>query len=179
MGSPALAPAVAGSGVDFERLFEDELDYVWKALRRLGVREADLDDQVNEVFLRVHQRLADYDPCRPIRPWLFAFAARVAAEQRRLSRNAREIPGLPLEARDESPDAEENAATNETRAHVLAALDELDREKREVFVAIELAGHSGPEVAGALGISVNTVYSRLRLARTEFTVALRRSRRTP
>jgi RNA polymerase sigma-70 factor (ECF subfamily) len=64
------------------------------------------------------------------------------------------------------------------RAMVLAALDALDQDKREVFVAIEIEEHSGPEVAEALGVSVNTVYSRLRLAREEFTTALRRKRKT-
>jgi RNA polymerase sigma-70 factor (ECF subfamily) len=76
MGTPAIAPRLS-SPVDFDSLFDAELDYVWNALRRLGVREADLDDEVNEVFLRVHRQLAQYDPSRPVRPWLFAFAARV------------------------------------------------------------------------------------------------------
>jgi RNA polymerase sigma-70 factor (ECF subfamily) len=153
-------------------LFEDELDYVWHALRRLGVREADLDDEVNEVFLRVHRQFAKYDPSRPVRPWLFAFAARVAAEHRRLAHNRREVPGLPPDLLDPGPSTEAQAADNEARAMVLRALDRLDQSKREVFVAIELGGHSAPELALELGVPVNTVYSRLRLARDEFAAAL-------
>lgn len=163
-----------GTPLDFEQLFEDELDYVWHALRRLGVREADLDDEVNEVFLRVHRQFAKYDPSRPVRPWLFAFAARVAAEHRRLAHNRREVPGLPPDLLDPGPSTEAQAADNEARAMVLRALDRLDQSKREVFVAIELGGHSAPELALELGVPVNTVYSRLRLARDEFAVALRR-----
>lgn len=177
MGTPAIASPLS-SPVDFESLFEAELDYVWNSLRRLGVREADLDDGVNEVFLRVHRQLAQYDSSRPVRPWLFAFAARVAAEHRRLSRNRFEIPGLPADVRDPAPTAHEHLEQSETRAMVLAALDALDQDKREVFVAIEIEEHSGPEVAEALGVSVNTVYSRLRLAREEFAIALRRKRKT-
>ena len=75
VGQPASGSAASACAISFDA----ELDYVWNALRRLGVREADLDDEVNEVFLRVHRQLAQYDPSRPIRPWLFAFAARVAA----------------------------------------------------------------------------------------------------
>jgi RNA polymerase sigma-70 factor (ECF subfamily) len=176
MGTPAIASRL--SPVDFDSLFDAELDYVWNALRRLGVREADLDDQVNEVFLRVHQQLAQYDPSRPVRPWIFAFAARVAAAYRRLSRNRLEVPGLPPEVRDPAPSAHEQLEQSEVRATVLAALDALDQDKREVFVAIEIEGHSGPEVAEALGVSVNTVYSRLRLGRDEFAIALRRIRKT-
>jgi RNA polymerase sigma-70 factor (ECF subfamily) len=177
MATPAAASKPAAP-VDFESLFDAELDYVWNALRRLGVREADLDDEVNEVFLRVHRQLAQYDPSRPVRPWLFAFAARVAAAHRRLSRNRLEIPGLPADVLDPAPSAHEHLEQSEVRATVLAGLDALDQDKREVFVAVEIEGHSGPEVADALGVSVNTVYSRLRLAREEFASALRRIRKT-
>jgi RNA polymerase sigma-70 factor (ECF subfamily) len=173
MASPSVAEYI-GDPPDFASLFEAELDYVWNALRRLGVRDSDLDDQANEVFLRVHRQLGQYDRSRPVRPWLFAFAARVAAEYRRLLRNRNEIPGLPTETADPAPSAEERASQNETRAMVLAALETLDQPKREVFVALEIEGHSGPDVAAALGVSVNTVYSRQRLAREEFTAALRR-----
>ncbi len=173
MNAPASASRVS-SAVDFDGLFDAELDYVWNVLRRLGIREADLDDGVNEVFLRVHRQLPQYDRSRPIRPWLFAFAARVAAEHRRLSRNRLEIPGLPPEVRDPAPSAQEQLEQSEQRALVLAALDALDQGKREVFVAIEIEGHSAPEVADAIGVPVNTVYSRLRLGRREFATALRR-----
>jgi RNA polymerase sigma-70 factor, ECF subfamily len=176
MGAPELAIAEAPLAPDFDTLFETELDYVWNALRRLGVQEADLDDQVNEVFLRVHAQLTHYDAARPIRPWLFAFAVRVAAEHRRLARNHREIPGLPPDVPDPSPGADAHVEASERRALVLAALDALDEDQRAVFVALEIEGHSGPEVAEALGVSVNTVYSRQRLGREKFTTALRRLR---
>jgi RNA polymerase sigma-70 factor (ECF subfamily) len=104
--------------------------------------------------------------------------SRVAAAHRRLARNRFEIPGLPPDVRDPAPSADEHLEQSEVRATVLAALDTLDQDKREVFVAIEIEGHSGPEVAEALGASVNTVYSRLRLARDEFAIALRRKRKT-
>jgi len=161
---------------EFERWFETEFDYVWNALRRLGVREADLEDLVHETFLRVHRNRATYDPARPLRPWLFAFAVRVAAEFRRLSRNRLEVPGLPEAPPDSSPNAEELLSRAEERGRVLAALEAVDWERRAVFVAVEIHEHSGPEVAEALGIPLNTVYSRLRLAREEFTAALRRAK---
>jgi RNA polymerase sigma-70 factor (ECF subfamily) len=44
-------------------------------------------------------------------------------------------------------------------------LDGLDEAKREVFVLAELEELSAPEIAQALGINLNTVYSRLRAAR--------------
>jgi RNA polymerase sigma-70 factor, ECF subfamily len=161
-------------GAAFRRLFEGEFDYVWSSLRRLGVREADLEDQTHELFLRVHRKLAEYDPARPIRPWLLAFAARIAAEYRRTAHYRREVTGLSVELADTAAHPEEAASRAEIRATVLEALEALDLDKRVVFVAVEIDGHAGRELAEALQIPLNTVYSRLRLAREEFSIALRR-----
>lgn len=160
--------------VAFRRLFEGEFDYVWSSLRRLGVREADLEDQTHELFLRVHRKLSEYDSARPVRPWLLAFAARIAAEYRRSAHNRREITGLSVELAATSVHPEEAASRAETRAAVLEALEVLDLDKRVVFVGVEIDEQGGRELAEALQIPLNTVYSRLRLAREEFGAALRR-----
>ncbi|AKU96087.1 RNA polymerase sigma factor RpoE [Labilithrix luteola] len=55
-----------------------------------------------------------------------------------------------------------------------ALLDELDDEKRAVFVLAELEEKSVPEISEALGVNVNTVYSRLRAARQELERAVQR-----
>jgi RNA polymerase sigma-70 factor (ECF subfamily) len=160
---------------EFVRLFEAEFDYVHNSLRRLGVRDADLDDEVHQVFLRIHQRMDRRDPARPARPWLFAFAVRVAADYRRGAQHRREIPGLPAVIRDPSPLADEVLAREQVRALVCEALQDLEPDKREIFIAVEIDEQSGPEVAEALGIPLNTAYSRLRLARDEFAAALKRA----
>lgn len=55
-------------------------------------------------------------------------------------------------------------------------LQSLELERRAVFVMHEIDGSPMPEIADALGIPLNTAYSRLRLARTQFTDTLRRER---
>jgi RNA polymerase sigma-70 factor (ECF subfamily) len=55
-------------------------------------------------------------------------------------------------------------------------LEELDDAKRAVFVLAELEQMTAPEIALALGTPLNTVYSRLRLARQEFAAAAARHR---
>jgi RNA polymerase sigma-70 factor (ECF subfamily) len=55
-------------------------------------------------------------------------------------------------------------------------LDELDEEKRVVFVLVEIEQMSCPEVAEAISANINTVYSRLRAARKDFDAALARYR---
>jgi RNA polymerase sigma-70 factor, ECF subfamily len=171
---PCSVTVEAGPELDFAAIFEAEFDYVWNTLKRLGIRDADVEDQVHELFLRVHQQLARYDRARPLRPWLFAFAVRIAAEYRRLARNRREISGLPPELEAPEPGADDQLARAQVQAWVLQALETLSAEKRAVFVAVDIDGHSGPEVAAALEVPLNTVYSRLRLAREDFAAAMRR-----
>jgi RNA polymerase sigma-70 factor (ECF subfamily) len=55
-------------------------------------------------------------------------------------------------------------------------LAQLDIDKRTVFVLAELEQLSVPEIAEALGINLNTIYSRQRAARAQFDAALRRHR---
>jgi RNA polymerase sigma-70 factor, ECF subfamily len=163
-------------GVSFRAVFEAELGYVWNTLRRLGVREADLKDQAQEVFVVVHGLLPDYDASRPIRPWLFAIAYRIALRYRALARNAREIVGEAPEVADSSPSTVDRIESEERRALVLEAVQEIDLSRRAVFVMSEIDEVPVAEVAVALGIPLNTAYSRLRLARQDFAAAVQRAR---
>jgi RNA polymerase sigma-70 factor, ECF subfamily len=169
--SAALAPD------PFRAAFEQELDYVWTTLRRLGVREADLEDVAHEVFLRVHRRFADYDRARPIRPWLFGFAARVAADYRKLARHRREVWADGHDAIDPAPLADEQLAALDARALVARGLESLDLDKRAVFVAHDLDGLTAQQIAEALELPLFTVYSRLRVARERFAASVKRLER--
>src|SRR5262249_14351656 len=81
---------------DFRSLFDREFSYVWTALRRLGVAARDLEDVTHDVFVEVFRNFARYDPARPVRPWLFAFAFRFASDYRRLVRHRVEIYEEPV-----------------------------------------------------------------------------------
>lgn len=165
---------VAHALLDFRTVFDDEFDYVWNTLRRLGVREADLKDQTQEVFLIVHQLFDDYDRARPIRPWLFGIAYRYAARYKALARHTREILADPSDAPALEPPADEQVAASEERTLVLHAIERIELTRRAVFVMAEIDGWSMPEIAEVLAIPLNTAYSRLRLARRDFTRAVER-----
>src|SRR5215472_17365750 len=102
MASTRSAQPAVSADADRDALFRDvfagEFDYVWTSLRRLGVHDRDLEDVAQEVFVHVHRRLDDYDPGRPLRPWLFAFAFRCASDWRRLARHRVEVLGEQGEA---------------------------------------------------------------------------------
>ena len=152
----ALSPA-------FRPLFDAEFGYVCRALRRLGVHEADVKDVAQELFVAVHARLDTYDPARPVRPWLFAFAVRYASNYRRLARNRAE-QALSRVADAATP----TDPRSDARDLILRALGRLDFDRRTVIVMHDLEGFDAPEIALQLQIPLNTVYSRIRLGRADF-----------
>lgn len=160
----------------FQSLIVPEIAPLHRFLRRMGVREADLDDVAQEVLIAVGMRWGEYDASRPLRPWLFAFATRVASSWRRSARSTREsLSATEHETRsDGAMSAHDKIESQQRRQLVIDALRSLDDEQRAVFIMIELEGMSAPEVADALAVNLNTVYSRLRLARATFTAAVRR-----
>jgi RNA polymerase sigma-70 factor, ECF subfamily len=172
-----VSPHVAPVALEIGAIFDAHFDYVWNTLRRLGVREFDLEDLSHEVFLKVHARLADYDAARPMRPWLFGFAYRVAADHRRLARHRLEVLGAPVEAVDPVRPPDERIEADEERALVEAALAELDFDRRAVIMLHDVEDVPVPAIAAELGIPVNTAYSRLRLAREDLAAAVTRQRR--
>ena len=174
VASPVVESKIAAP--DFLSVFQNHVAYVWHTLRRLGIQEADLEDVAHDVFIQVYRQLDQYDPGRPIRPWLFAFAFRKASEHRRQSRFRLEVLGEPADPPDIAPTALDQVLRLEALNLGHAALAELELGQRAVFVLHELDDCAMPEVALALEIPLNTAYSRLRLARAEFAKAVRRLR---
>ena len=169
------AEAELAAASSFEALFRAEFAYVYGTLRRLSVAARDLEDVTHDVFVQVYRRFDTYEPLRPVRPWLFAFAVRVATDYRRLARHRyeRQVETEPV---DSAPSPADAVAKAEVLAHAFEALNAIELDRRAVFILHELDGFVMTEVAAALGISVNTGYSRLRLARAEFRRAARRLR---
>ena len=174
--SGAEARDAAAERPGFDQLYEQYFDFVWRSLRRLGVREAALDDAAQDVFVVVHKKLGAFEERSGIKTWLFGITLKVAATHRRTARrrDADELPGSVADL--QSPTPHDVTARAEAVRLLHSLLDSLADERREVFVMMELEQMSAPEVAETLGVSSNTVYSRLRKARSEFESALARHR---
>jgi RNA polymerase sigma-70 factor (ECF subfamily) len=145
-----------------------------RALRYLGVAEADLEDACQEVFLVVCQRLDDFENRSKIETWLYGICRRVAANHRRSTARRREAPmadppevSIPAEQHD----ALELRDARHRLQHVLEALDE---DKRAVFVLYEIERLPMADVAEAVGCPLQTAYTRLHAARDLVMKALRR-----
>lgn len=183
---PAQAAGPTSAPLGFGVVYEAHVRFVWRTLRRLGVPDKDCDDAVQDVFLVVHRRLADFRPEAPIKHWLFRITAGIARDHRRSFRrkNPREHGFEPLSTTDEVADLAQESPLDSAERGAAARLirdllQALDEPKREVFILSELEQMTAPEIAQALEIPLNTVYSRLRRARSEFEAALARHQERP
>jgi RNA polymerase sigma-70 factor, ECF subfamily len=153
----------------FAEIYDRAFPWVWRAARRLGVDSASVDDVVQDVFVVVHRKLATFEGRSSLRSWIYGITLRVVRDRRR---TARRKPEAPLEDEtaivDARTDPQRDALRREALNTLLAILDRLPEEQREVFVLAELEELTVPEIADAIGGNVNTVYSRLRVARKSF-----------
>lgn len=163
---------VERSARGFEQLYQAELDYVWSSLRRLGVAPAYVEDVTQEVFVTAWKKLDTYDASRPIRPWLFGIAFRLASDFRARSWTQREVFDDAPHAEDGGDAPDDAVAKRQAQALVFKALEAIPIDRRGVFVMHELDGTPVPEIAQALDVPLNTAYSRLRLARKDFAEAV-------
>lgn len=159
--------------LEFTDVFRQHFDFVWRALRSFGVADAGLDDAVQEVFISVHRRLPEFEARSRLRTWIYSIAYRTAQNYRRSARR-REAQSLDLELPSREPGPGDQLASAQAGRFVLEFLDRLPPERRDVFVLCALEEVTAPDAAEILNIKLNTVYSRLRLARADFREALRR-----
>jgi RNA polymerase sigma-70 factor (ECF subfamily) len=155
-------------------LFDRYEPAVRRYLGRLGVAPSDVDDLVQATFLEVVRAARRFDPTYPTRGWLFGIATVMLRRHRRsLNRTAARIAawaGLLRSAPPPTP--AEFLESEDAMRRLVQAFDRLSLKKREVFALVTLEGISGAEAAAALGIPVNTVWTRLHHARRELRVAL-------
>jgi RNA polymerase sigma-70 factor, ECF subfamily len=170
---PSGASSALPSGLD--EIYRHHVGFVWRSLRRLGIDAAAAEDLVHEVFVVVHRRLPEYDGRASMTSWLYGIARGIAANHRRThgrtQRRLEVVGRMPVAA---PIDAHERMEIDEGLALVDRFLAGLDADKREVFMLAELEGMRGPEIAEAVGVPVDTVYSRLREARRRFEQAVAR-----
>lgn len=174
------APLERASGSDSARLAQvaaESFDFIWRLLRRLGVRpDAAVDDGVQRVF-EIAARKAEQVPVGAERGFFFKTAVFVAAEERRRARVARErTDGEAAELASAEPDPETALIERRKRELLDEALDALPEDQRTVFVLYELEGLTNAEIGRLLGIPEGTATSRLRLGRERFHAAARRIR---
>jgi RNA polymerase sigma-70 factor (ECF subfamily) len=159
-------------------VYDANYDFVWRSLRALGVAHAWLDDATQDVFIVVHRRLPTFDGAAPVRAWIYGVARNVAHKYRGRATAAGSASAPALQLLDAAAPAPAEALAIRERAELVRDfLESLGPEQREVFVLHQLEGMTAPEIAAALGLKLNTAYSRLRLARRRFERAIARAQK--
>ncbi len=152
-----------------ERLVRDHHAFVWRSAQRLGVREADLDDVVQEVFLAAAKNIDAIEHGRE-RGYLFRSCIFLSSHARRSLQRRREVvdEDRVSEEIDVQPSPEQAAETSQARARLQAILEQMSPDFRAVFVLFELEAMTMAEIAETLAVPPGTVASRLRRAREIF-----------
>ena len=175
---PGPNPESASQDVPpFKVVYQEYFDFVWTSARRLGIQPSGMDDLIQEVFLVIHSKLHTVEKRSSLRSWIYSVVRRTASNHRRARRahaDASSGPPGDGEALSREPTPLENTERNAGFQLLMSLLDQLEEPKREIFSLVDVEDLSVPEAAELLGIPLNTAYSRLRVARQNFELALAR-----
>ena len=159
-----MAGAQQGDSSAYGELLNEIGPMVMSFVRR-RVRDADdAQDAYQEVFMALHRARHTYDPSRPLEPWLFAIARRVAGdhERRRIVRRTREVlidcpPEIAIE---------DGAPLKPRLEQALRGLSAAQREAIELLkldgLPTESAAAAAGTTAGALKVRAHRAYKLLR-----------------
>lgn len=167
-----LIAVAAGDLRALGELFDRHGPALRRYLRRMGISRADVDDLVQATFLEITRAAPSFDARHAGRSWIFGVASIMLRRHRHfLRRAAAHISAWVMPAEVEATPAElfERAETERRFTRAFAALSE---KRREAYVLVTLEGLSGEEAAQALGVPVNTIWTRLHHARLELRAAI-------
>jgi RNA polymerase sigma-70 factor (ECF subfamily) len=149
---PDAALIAAWQGGD-ERAAADLVRRHARALARFltaaGAPEADLDDLVQETFIRAFRAVGRFRGQCQFRTWLLTIGGNALKDHGRRASRHKVVPlDEGLQARDGDP--HERAEAGEAEARLAAGVQQLPRLQREVFLLRAQQGFEYAEIAGAL-----------------------------
>ncbi len=167
--SPAPPKVLARVPAEFEELYREHVGFVLTNLARLGVHVAQLEDAAQDVFVTVFRRIGSFEGRASLRTWIYSILRNVAFRYRRTDARARrKIAKLAAATVPMFADLDRDVQDRQAVEILRTFLDTLDHKQREAFVLGEIERMTRKELGTALGVSPNTAYSRLRLARERF-----------
>jgi RNA polymerase sigma-70 factor (ECF subfamily) len=168
MDDAVIKRCVAGDGVAWRDLHRSLYPSAVAFLRQMGVRDPELDDVCQEVFLQVFRYLGRFQGRADLTTWLYKICISQAGRLRRRQKVVRILGAVfgPREAA--STQASLDLPESEITRRVREAVALLGPRQREVFVLYELEGLPGEQVARILDCPVATVWTRLHYARQQF-----------
>ncbi len=159
----------------FETLVRRHQQQVYALCRRVTGDHPSADDLAQETFVKAYFSLARFDDRLPLYPWLRRIALNAALNYLRGKRrevpleNDQRIPANPMAGRSDPAQTAEEA---DLERKLQAGLACLPSDQRQVFVLRHYEGLNYEEIAGALGMPLGTVMSRLSRARQKLRTLL-------
>ena len=164
-----LERCVSGDEAAWRDLYRVYYPVAGAFLRKLGVKERELDDATQEVFVQLFRYLPRFRGEAQLKTWLF----KLCATQARRARRWRAVSSaLERWFSGEEPTTGLDLSPSAARQRVQRSLDSLNDGERLVLVLYEFEGLSGEEIARVAGCPVTTVWRRLHYARRRFTESL-------
>jgi len=173
--------ARAGDVEAFEALMARHAGRVRARAYRITRNEADTEEVVQDVFVRLFRKLGTFEGRAGLGTWLYRVATHAALDRRRGKRAGRDVhfedlgvpskkgrgrrPDWDVLGGASSPTPESEFLSRETRRLLGAAIDRLSAPRQLVLRLMTLEGFSCEATARMLGESVATVKSRLHRAR--------------
>ncbi|MGE0787680.1 MAG: RNA polymerase sigma factor [Sandaracinaceae bacterium] len=172
-----LARCAAGDERAMRLLYEREVDAVHRKLRAVLGSDPDVDDLVQNTFVRAFRALGSFRGDSKLSTWLCRIAlnvayAHLASAPRRRSRNA--IDADELQLVDARPDSDVLVEQRERVRRMYALLEGESPENRLAFVMTFVEGHTIDEAAELLDTSRNTIAARARRTRARLVDAMAR-----
>ena len=157
-----LSRHLAGDPTAFESLVHAYKKPIYGFLARCPISAAERDDLFQEIFLKIHRSAHQYDPQRPLKPWIFTIVANTARTY--LARRKTAEP-IPESLEDGRPSSEQVAETRDQKHRLNLLLKKLPDPQRWVLLLHCCEDITLPDVAETLNMPLGTVKTHLRRGR--------------
>ena len=162
-----IARFKAGDEAAFLELMSHYKNPVLNFIFRMTGQAEEAEDVAQDVFVRVYQNLAGFQPGRgaSVSTWIFQIARRAAIDRLRYLKHRRHesLENAPEPATGKTPHDE--AHTREVSAAVAAAVAALPEDQRTALVLAEYEGLAQAEIAAIMKSSIKSVEARIYRAR--------------
>lgn len=172
--SPLLSECARGNDRAWRSLHFRYYPLAVSFLRKLGVRDSDLDDASQEVFLQMHRYLPQFRGNSTLKTWLYRLCITQARHVRRRRRLAETLRSWLSFIAVDTPVASD-LCEDSARRRVEKALEGLSEGERSALVLYDMEGLSGRQVAETLRCTEATLWRRLHYARKKFIAAIEAS----
>lgn len=136
------------------------------------LRSSDADDAAQETFVRAFTHISDFDPQRPMLPWLVTIARRLCLDRLRKRKHEADDTAVEL-AESREPAADDAASNRQQLQRLQLALAKLPEGPREALALFHFEELSYQEIATAMEVPMGTVMTWIHRGREELRQSLK------